>query len=105
MVGASADATLNADRRVVQRSQVCMSVHRLRVWCARRILQRHVRMLGAVHTSTHWRTPMVSFSARTLLPIGLLLALGSGCAHRQDVSPPMASASPVVTGEDLDRQP
>ena len=64
----------------------------------------HVKV-GAAQTSTHWRTAIVSFSARTLLPIGLLLSLGSGCAHRPDTSPPTAPASPVVTAEDLDRQP
>ena len=48
---------------------------------------------------------MVSFSARTLLPIGLFLGLGSSCAHGHGTSSPTASANPVVTGEDLDRQP
>src|SRR2546430_13190404 len=61
--------------------------------------------VGADQTSTHWRTAIVSFSGRTLLPIGLLLGLGSGCAHHPGTSPPTASASPVVTAEDLDRQP
>ena len=46
-----------------------------------------------------------AFASRTLLPMGLLLSLGAGCAHRLDTSPPTGSASPVITGEDLDRQP
>ena len=46
-----------------------------------------------------------AFASRTLLPTGLVLSLGSGCARRPGTSPPTASASPVVTGEDLDRQP
>src|SRR5438552_2217980 len=37
-----AEARLNAARRVVQRSQMCMSVHRLQVWSQWCILKRRV---------------------------------------------------------------
>ena len=46
-----------------------------------------------------------AFASRTLLPMGLLLGLGSGCVHRNKTSPPVAPASSVVTAEDIDRQP
>jgi TonB-dependent SusC/RagA subfamily outer membrane receptor len=48
---------------------------------------------------------MTSVSARTLLPFGLLVGLGSGCAHRHETNSPVAPPSSVVTAEDLDRQP
>ena len=44
-------------------------------------------------------------STRTLLPMGLCVSLGAACAHRQDTNPPTAVGSPVVTAEDIDRQP
>jgi TonB-dependent starch-binding outer membrane protein SusC len=45
------------------------------------------------------------FSTRTLLPMGLLVGFGAGCVHRPDTSPPTAAGSPVVTDEDIARQP
>jgi TonB-dependent SusC/RagA subfamily outer membrane receptor len=44
-------------------------------------------------------------STRTLLPLGLSLSLGAACVHRHDTSPPTAVGSPIVTAEDIDRQP
>lgn len=44
-------------------------------------------------------------STRTLLPLGLFVGLGVGCAHRHETSAPTATPSPVVTAEDIDRQP
>jgi len=44
-------------------------------------------------------------STRTLLPLGLSLSLGAACVHRHDTSPPTAVGSPMVTAEDIDRQP
>ncbi len=44
-------------------------------------------------------------STRTLLPMGLCVSLGAACVHRHDSNPPTAVGSPVVTAEDIDRQP
>jgi TonB-dependent SusC/RagA subfamily outer membrane receptor len=44
-------------------------------------------------------------STRTLLPMGLCVSLGAACVHRHDTNPPTAAGSPVVTAEDIDRQP
>jgi len=44
-------------------------------------------------------------STRTLLPLGLLVSLCAACVHRHDTNPPTAVGSPVVTAEDIDRQP
>ena len=44
-------------------------------------------------------------SIRTLLPMGLSVSLGAACVHRHDTNPPTAVGSPVVTAEDIDRQP
>src|SRR5207302_11306226 len=56
-------------------------------------------------TSKPWRTPMRWCSTRTLLPMGLCVSLGAACVHRHDANPPTAVGSPVVTAEDIDRQP
>jgi TonB-dependent SusC/RagA subfamily outer membrane receptor len=48
---------------------------------------------------------MTSVAARAVLPVGLLVALGTGCAHRQQTSPPTAAPSSTVTAEDIERQP
>lgn len=56
---------------------------------------------------------MTALSPRTLLPVGLLVALVSGCAHRNDTSqagtqqaaPATSPPRPVVTSEDLARNP
>ena len=44
-------------------------------------------------------------STRTLLPMGLSVSLGAACVHRHDTTPPTAPPSPVVTADDIDRQP
>ena len=44
-------------------------------------------------------------STRTLLPMGLSVSLGAACVHRHDSNPPTAVGGPVVTAEDIDRQP
>jgi TonB-dependent starch-binding outer membrane protein SusC len=44
-------------------------------------------------------------STRTLLPMGLCVSLGAACVHRQTTNPPTAAGNPVVTAEDIDRQP
>ena len=44
-------------------------------------------------------------STRTLLPMGLCVSLGAACVHRHDAERPSAAGSPVVTAEDIDRQP
>ena len=54
---------------------------------------------------------MISFSMRALLPFGLFMGLGSGCAHRNtsaSAAPPPASTSPpnsTVTSEDIAKAP
>jgi TonB-dependent starch-binding outer membrane protein SusC len=40
-----------------------------------------------------------------LLPLGLLVALGSACTHRSSAPPPSPPPSSTVTAEDLERQP
>lgn len=45
------------------------------------------------------------FSTRTLLPMGLSVSLGVGCVHRHDSNPPTAAGNPVLTDEDIARQP
>jgi TonB-dependent SusC/RagA subfamily outer membrane receptor len=37
--------------------------------------------------------------------MGLFVGLGTGCAHHPATNPPAAPASPVVTAEDIARQP
>jgi TonB-dependent SusC/RagA subfamily outer membrane receptor len=49
---------------------------------------------------------MTLFSTRTLPPLGLLLGLGAGCVHRHDTTTPTPPrADPVLTAEDIERQP
>ncbi|OLE73219.1 MAG: hypothetical protein AUG74_04740 [Bacteroidetes bacterium 13_1_20CM_4_60_6] len=48
---------------------------------------------------------MTSCSLRALLPIGLLVGLGSGCVHRNSTNPPAAAPSATVTADDIARQP
>ena len=49
---------------------------------------------------------MTLFSTRSLPPLGLLLGLGAGCVHRYDTPPPAPQpADPVLTAEDIERQP
>lgn len=45
------------------------------------------------------------FSSRTLLPMGLSVSLGAACVHRQGSNPPTAAGNPVITDEDIARQP
>lgn len=48
---------------------------------------------------------MASVATRALLPVGVLVGLSAGCAHRQQTSPPTAAPSSTVTAEDIERQP
>ncbi len=54
---------------------------------------------------------MTSFSMRTLLPVGFLIGLGSGCSHRNkpvEAAPapaPTASPNSTVTAEDIAKAP
>jgi TonB-dependent SusC/RagA subfamily outer membrane receptor len=48
---------------------------------------------------------MTSLSSLTVLLFGALVALGSGCAHRSNPSPPTAAPASIVTADDIDRQP
>ena len=45
------------------------------------------------------------FSTRTLLPMGLSVSLSAGCVHRHDSNLPTAAGNPVLTDEDIARQP
>lgn len=47
---------------------------------------------------------MTSLSTRASLPLGLLLSLGTGCAHHAATAEPPAPSA-TVTSEDLERQP
>ena len=53
---------------------------------------------------------MISFSMRALLPVSFLIALGSGCAHRNkpdaaSPSPTTSAPSSTVTSEDIAKAP
>jgi TonB-dependent SusC/RagA subfamily outer membrane receptor len=48
---------------------------------------------------------MTELSMRAVLSVGLLISLGVACAHRNAPPPPTAAPSPMVTSEDLERQP
>jgi len=48
---------------------------------------------------------MMWSSIRTPFLLGLLMGLGAACVHRHDTTPPTAPPSPVVTADDIDRQP
>src|SRR2546430_1697923 len=82
-----------------------MSFHRVTGLVAALYIETSPRMLGAAQTSTRWRTPMTGFATRTLLSIGLLVGLGTGCVHRHDTNPPAAPPSSLVTADDIARQP
>src|SRR5947208_16846558 len=54
---------------------------------------------------------MISFSMRALLPVSFLIALSSGCAHRNkpataaSPSPTTSAPSETVTSEDIAKAP
>src|SRR2546429_9668537 len=53
---------------------------------------------------------MISFSMRALLPVSFIIALGSGCAHRNkpdaaSPSPTTSAPSSTVTSEDIAKAP
>ncbi len=48
---------------------------------------------------------MTELSLRAALSVGLLISLGVACAQRNAPPPPAAAPSPMVTSEDLERQP
>lgn len=53
---------------------------------------------------------MTSFSIRSLLPVGLIMGLGSGCAHKQtpaaaEPPPPTSGPSAIVTADDIAKAP
>lgn len=48
---------------------------------------------------------MTWFSSRTLLPVGLVVGLVSGCAHSGKTSQTSAPEGPTVTSEDIERSP
>jgi TonB-dependent starch-binding outer membrane protein SusC len=48
---------------------------------------------------------MTELSMRAALSVGLLISLAVACAHRNAPPPPTVAPSPMVTSEDLDRQP
>ncbi|PYP34514.1 MAG: hypothetical protein DMD46_16365 [Gemmatimonadetes bacterium] len=53
---------------------------------------------------------MTSFSIRSLLPFGLIMGLGSGCAHKQtpaaaEPPPPTSGPNAIVTADDIAKAP
>ena len=48
---------------------------------------------------------MTGLSMRAAPSVGLLISLGVGCTHRNGPPPPTAAPTPMVTSEDIERQP
>src|SRR5216684_2129462 len=61
--------------------------------------------LRAVQTSKPRRTRTTSSSLPARVGLGLLIACATGCGHRSGTAPANPSPRPMVTAEDLNRQP
>jgi TonB-dependent SusC/RagA subfamily outer membrane receptor len=59
----------------------------------------------AVQTSKPRRTRTTSSSLPARVGVGLLIAGAAGCGHHSGTAPASPSPSPIVTAQDLDRQP